>query len=320
MEAIRFVSVLVLAACAFLASAASATAAVTRVQVDWTAYNVPGQAYSIWDEAPEILVFEGGGPAGQYIGPCAERSINCTREKDFRWVESNPNGGGEAQTVSFVDDRPQRRRQLCFEVRHPTLPDSQTDPEYTVTVTVTDPAGARRTRTFTFKKGQTSKLDCSPVFRRPKPLGARKRRPAWWVDGTRLLKARGAKCDRETSKVRASHPVTGRKYGTYSEVIFACGRKVPRMVAKRLNIPRERCAGTFSKGNPEGDEYAWFCEIVSAAQPTASAWSCKRFKDFQASLPGEKRSDPVWSAQRTGRSSKYERRTLAACLHRRPGP
>jgi hypothetical protein len=308
-----------------LAFAPSADAAVTRIRVEWS-------ADSPQELSPRVSVFTEGSLTGWHTGPCARDPDNCKADPGFRWGEANPNAGGYPQVISFVDDRPNRARQVCFEVADayaeelPTSAarSSQTNPAVRVVVTVTDPGGASRTRSFALARGGRSAVDCTPMFRPPRRLGARARPPAWWVQGRNLIKARGGRCGRSTRKQRGSDPRTGRPAGTYTIVSVLCVRRTPRFLLVRFGYP-ERCSSSHSNGNPEGDFYLHFCEIFSGqgrrAKPTRSSWQCQRFKEFDpVGRHVEKRADRAWSARRSRRSSKYRVRTLKGCLARRPGP
>ena len=227
----------------------------------------------------------GAAPPGGCIGPCAERSINCTREKDFRWVEGD-------LTVCSVDDRAQLRRQLCFEVRHPNATRSQTR----------SGVHGHGDRHRSSRRAQDAYLHLqegperqarlqSPSFGGRNRSGKRKRKPAWWVDGTRLIKARGAKCNRETSE-GAREPSGDREGGCgdlFGGRSSSCGRKVPRIITKRP--PASPVLEPLLEGQSAGQRIRVVLRDrgAPAGRPTGSAWSCKRFKDFQAFFKGEKR-------------------------------
>jgi hypothetical protein len=314
------------------ASAGSAGAAVTRIKVEWSAQSPPGQPQSAWEFSPYVSVFVGGSGGGGYTGPCSQEG-NCEASPGFHWEEANPNPGGYAQAISFVDEQPTRARQVCFEISHPYATDYPTDPQFSVVVTATDPDGQSRSRSFTLVKGQRTDVDCTPVFRPIPELPAKaKQPPAWWLEGRKLLKARGGSCKRSTDRLPASDPRTGRPEGTYMEVSVVCSHAIPKRLFVKFGgnpaapNPAERCSSLVTEGRPEGDGYAYSCEIFSGggrrAKLTTSSWSCARFKSFERYPGGRvlKEADRTWSARRSTRSRKYRVKTLAGCLARRPGP
>ena len=305
--------------CLVLSSAAPADAAVTRLRVEWS---TPSQH----EFSPAVRASVTDGPSGDYSGPCQQPGNCRTPGSGFRWEEANPNAGGYFQTISLVDDHPGQARQICFTVRHPYAADWPSDPRFQINVTVTDPDGATRTQSYSLAKGQTSEVDCSPVFRPPPSLGT-VRPPAWWVQGRRLIRKRGGKCTRSTSQVEAQDPRTGDRGGTYTETYVACRHRVPkRLFVKWGGNPAaptgfETCSSLISRGNPEGDGYSFLCRIFSARRmggnPGPSSWLCQRAKHLDL-RDRDREADSAWTAQRTPRSSKRRVRALARCLARRP--
>ena len=324
-------ALLVLAVALSLVSASSAAGAVTRIRVDWTASNPPDKAQRVHDYAPQITVFEGGGPVGRYGLTGCGFDYGCSAEAGFRWGEENRDDGGVPHRVSFVDEQPARRRQICFEVGHPDQPEAEVDPTYSVTVTVTDPSGVSRTYSKILRKGQVTDLDCSPVFRpkSPRGLGARARPPKWWVQGVRLLKSRGGRCKSSKTRRPSRHPVTGRRAGTFTTSGVYCEHSIPRRLFAKFGgnpdspNPSESCSSSVSRGNPDGDEYSYSCWIFSVQgrrkRPSLSSWSCERRKFFEEGR-GQQRGFlyGAWIGQRDKRSSKRRIRTLARCLARPP--
>ena len=304
--------------CLLLISAAPAEA-VTRLRVEW---NAPSQ----YEFSPAVRASVAGGSSGDYSGPCQQPGNCRTPGSGFRWEEANPNAGGYYQTISLVDDQPGQGRRICFSVRHPYAADFPTDPRFQINVTVTDTNGATRTQSYSLAKGQTSEVDCSPVFRPPPGLGT-VRPPSWWLQGRRLISRRGGKCRSSTSQIEARDPRTGDPGGTYTETAVQCRH----VILKRLGVKwggnpaartlAEGCSSIISRGNPEGDGYVFSCRIFStrsgSRNPTMSSWPCERSKGLDL-RDGDRRSDRAWTARRTPRSRKRQAGTLARCLARRP--
>jgi hypothetical protein len=139
--------------CAGLVTAADASAAVTRIRVDWTGAN--GQEYSPYVNASN----------GQYAGPCARRPGDCNAAPGFHWEEADFSASGFAHTISYVDDQPEQQRLVCFEVQHPFDPSIPSGGQITGTATITDADGTTtRSVPFAIDKGQRVNLGCSPAM------------------------------------------------------------------------------------------------------------------------------------------------------------
>ena len=257
-------------------------------------------------------------------GPCSSPG-NCTAEGGVHWEEANPNAGGYHQTISLVDDLPARARRICFWIGHPYAADYPVDSQYQVTVQVTDPSGATATRSFTLAKGQRTQAECSPAAQAPPRLGT-VRPPAWWLEGRRLIRARGGRCTRSSRQIEAQDPATGEPGGTtYTETEVRCQHPIPkRLGVKWGGNPAARslgegCSSLVSDGNPEGDAYAFHCTIFGARRlngdPRLSSWRCQRFKSRDLRYH---ESDRAWTAQRRPRGGKSQVRSLRRCVTRRP--
>jgi hypothetical protein len=304
-------------ACVVLVSAADAQGA-TRLRVDWSA---PSQH----DFSPRINLYSSGGLSGSYNGPCSGPG-NCSAGGGFHWEEANPNAGGYYQTISLVDDQPAQRRRVCFEIGHPYAADFPGERQYQVTVQVTDPNGAPRTRTFTLSKGQTTQAECSPAAQPRGQLG-KVRPPAWWTQASRLIRARGGRCARSTEHIQGQDPITGERRTTYTETFTACRHRVPKRLFVRWGgnpaapNPSESCSSIVSNGNPLGDGYSFICTLFGARRargnPIVSAWRCQRFKHLDLQT-GDGRSDRAWTAQRRPRGFENRVRSLRRCVTRRP--
>jgi hypothetical protein len=330
-RSVRIATIVGLVALSGLASAASADAALTRIRVDWSAQAPPGGPQSAWEFSPYLHIFTEGNETGWYTGPCA-REGNCQADPGFHWEEANPNGGGYAQVISLVDDQPGRARQLCYEVQHPYAPDWPTDPRFSIVVTVTDPGGASRTRNFTLAKGQRSDVDCSPEFRPSQIPAVSTRPPAWFVAAKKLLKARGGKCERSSTRLPADDPITGRPKGTYTEVDVQCRHAIPKRLFVKFGgnpaapNPSESCGSIVSKDKPDGDGYSYLCRIFSArrknGKPTKSSWLCQRSSSYERTPGGRvfREAGRTWVARRTPRSQERKVKTLGRCLTRQPAP
>jgi hypothetical protein len=137
---------------ALLVAAADASAAVTRIRVDWTGAN--GQEYGPYVNSS----------IGQYAGPCAKSASNCNASTGFHWEEADFSANGFPRTISLVDDQPEQKRQVCFEIQHPMDPSVPSGGQITGTAVITDPDGTTtRSVPFTVDKGQRMDLGCSPA-------------------------------------------------------------------------------------------------------------------------------------------------------------
>jgi hypothetical protein len=305
---------LALAVVVLLVPCASASAAITRVQVDWS--GPPEQ-----DHSPYVNIFQGG-YGGQYAGPCDARDQNCASSPGFHWEEGNFDARGFAHLISYIDDQPEQARRICFELQHPydtTLPFGGT---MQVTVTVTDPDNSQRTVQFALAKGQRSAVECSPVKRPAGGTPGDASPPSWWGGATKFVRSRGGTCDQEVTQRIGRDPDTGRESGTYQERFSSCRHRIPKAVFVALGgnpnspvPPAEGCTSIVQQGNPNGDEHAWSCNIFAApgteAKPNRAPWRCSRSK-YVSRLDSE--NQRFWEASRTKLWPERRVATLAACL------
>jgi hypothetical protein len=280
---------------AFPAHAAASTA---RLQVDWSAD---------FDKrpAPAVNLYAQGGYRGQCGGPAPPGDASvCRPAAGFHWEQARPNAGGYAQSITVVDDQPERAERFCFEIKHlaPTG-------HYDVTAVVTDPGGASRTLTYGLEKGQTTPLVCSPdAAPQPAPLQVPPA-PAWWSQGRTTVLKRGGSCVPTTTEKPKKDPTTGFPAGTFSEQDVTC--KVPSKTKGRVDA----CARGASSGDPGGDAYFFYCEVLSPAGPKARI---RCFRGLEDGPHGRDDHGAMWN--RFDLVTKRVRfvKTLARCLQRKP--
>jgi hypothetical protein len=86
---------------------------------------------------PYLFSSDSNGEPSSYQGRCSAPS-NCSNVPGTRWVEENPDSGGNPRTISFVDDTATQYSTYSFSAKHPF---AGFGPNITGTATITHADG-----------------------------------------------------------------------------------------------------------------------------------------------------------------------------------